>query len=109
VPHTSAQRVFVVAMMLLGASMYGYLIGAVSALLASAGERHHHFITTMNKLNHFMENRMLPSALRCQLRHYFRCACAPREATACSAALHASWLQLPVHPGPALARTHARS
>ena len=71
-PHTTAQRVFVTCMMLSGASLYGYIIGAVSALLSSAGERRHMFIATMNKLNHFMESRMLPGPLRVRLRAYFR-------------------------------------
>lgn len=73
-PSTAAQRVFVVFMMLIGAFMYGYVIGAVSAILSAQGERRHHFTSTMNKLNAFMQNRMLPPQLRYQLRHYFRCA-----------------------------------
>ena len=73
-----AQRIFVTCMMLFGAFLYGYIIGAVSAILSSAGDHRHKFITTMNKLNAFMENRMLPAGLRCQLRHYFRCALATR-------------------------------
>lgn len=73
VPHTMAQRIFVTCMMLFGASLYGYIIGAVSAILSSAGDHRHKFVTTMNRLNTFMENRTLPVGLRCQLRHYFRC------------------------------------
>ena len=77
VPETAAQRVFIVFMMLIGAFMYGYVIGAVSAILSAQGERRHQFTSTMNKLNAFMQNRMLPPQLRYQLRHYFRCAPCP--------------------------------
>lgn len=71
-PETSAQRVYVTCVMLVGGFMYGYIIGAVSALLASAGERRHKFFNTMKKLNHFLSNRLIPSGLRFKLRQYFR-------------------------------------
>jgi hypothetical protein len=73
IPQTPAQRVFVSFIMLSGALLYGYIIGAVSALLASASERKHHFYRTIIKLNKLLENRSLPAELRAKLHHYFRC------------------------------------
>lgn len=71
---------FVVFAMLVGAFLYGYIIGAVSAILSSQGEKRHQFTSAMDKLNAFMENRVLPSPLRYQLRQYFRYAAAPMDA-----------------------------
>lgn len=73
IPQTPAQRVFVTVLMLSGALLYGYIIGAVSALLAAANERRLVLHRTISKLNTFAENRKLPHELCCKLRHYFRC------------------------------------
>jgi hypothetical protein len=84
-PNTTPQRIYVTCVMLIGGFLYGYLIGAISALLGAAGERRHHFVTTMNKLNHFLDNRLIPTDLRYKLREYFRCAvtCVCRELPLC--------------------------
>ena len=72
-PRSAAQRVYVSCVMLVGGFLYGYIIGAVSALLSAAGERRHHFFRTMTKLNVFLDNRHIPTQLRYKLREYFRC------------------------------------
>jgi hypothetical protein len=72
-PETQAQRVFVTCVMLVGVFLYGYIIGAVSALLSSAGERRHQFLNT-KKLNDSMDNRFIPADLRFKLREDFRFA-----------------------------------
>jgi hypothetical protein len=72
-PATSPQRIYVTCVMLIGGFLYGYLIAAISAVLGAAGERRHQFITTMNKLNHFLDNQLIPTDLRYKLREYFRC------------------------------------
>lgn len=74
IPETPAQRVFVSVLMLSGALLYGYIIGAVSALLAAANERRHGLYRTITKLNMFLASRQIPQDLCSKLRHYFRCS-----------------------------------
>lgn len=60
-------------LMLVSALLFGYLIGAISALMTSAKARQMEFYGTMTKLNTYLENNGIPRALSNQLRAYFRC------------------------------------
>lgn len=74
-PSTSLERVFVILAMLTGAFAYGYIIGAVSGIVATRDAKKNAFYSTMDGLNNFMELSKLPQTLRIKLREYFTYRC----------------------------------
>jgi hypothetical protein len=54
IPQTVAERVYVTLCMLTGALGYGYIIGAVSGIVATRNQRRNLFYTTMDTLNEYM-------------------------------------------------------
>lgn len=66
IPQTPAQRIFVTVLMLSGALLYGYIIGAVSALPAAANERWLTLYHTIMKLNAFLASLQAAALLQVQ-------------------------------------------
>ena len=60
VPSTWIERIFVSVAMLVGAFMYGYIIGAVGNVIAQANSRKNAFYTLMGELNSFGRGQALP-------------------------------------------------
>ena len=75
VPVNSLERGFVILAMLLGAFAYGYIIGAVSGIVATRDAKRNIFYSTMDGLNSFMSSSKLPHGLRVKLREYFTYKC----------------------------------
>ena len=59
VPSTWIERIFVSVAMLVGAFMYGYIIGAVGNVIAQANSRKNAFYTLMGELNSFLDEGKL--------------------------------------------------
>ena len=71
-PATDAERTFCVALFLIGGALWAYVVGAVCSIVASVDKATAEFRTTMDELNIFMEDEMLPQDMRTRLRRYFR-------------------------------------
>lgn len=71
-PATDAERTFCVALFLVGGALWAYVVGAVCSIVASVDKATSEFRTTMDELNIFMEDEMLPQDMRTRLRRYFR-------------------------------------
>ncbi|GMH45970.1 hypothetical protein BSKO_13934 [Bryopsis sp. KO-2023] len=61
--------------MVCGAFAYGYVIGAVSGIIATRDAKRNFFYSTMTDLNNFMEEICLPHPERKRLREYFKYRC----------------------------------
>ena len=72
VPVSSGERVYVIIAMLIGAFEYGYIVGAVSNVIATRNEKVNNFQVMMRDLNAFMHENRFPQPLRVRLREYFR-------------------------------------
>ena len=72
VPVTSAERIYVIIAMLIGAFEYGYIVGAVSNVIATRNEKLNKFQAMMRDLNSFLTEHMFPQKLRVRLREYFK-------------------------------------
>lgn len=72
VPVTTGERVYVIIAMLVGAFEYGYIVGAVSNIIATRNEKLNRFQGLMRDLNGFLVDHRFPQALRVRLREYFR-------------------------------------
>ena len=72
VPSTTTERVFVIVAMLLGAFIYGYIIGAVGNAIRLRGEKKGKFYELMNTLNSFFEEAKIKTGLRIRMREYFK-------------------------------------
>ncbi len=72
IPVTSpGERAVATLAMLLGASVYAYVIGNICGIVASMDEATAEFHQNMNQLNEYMEEYKLPKDLRYRLREYF--------------------------------------
>lgn len=71
VPVTTAQTVYSLIVMILGAAMYGYVVGNVASLLANIDVAKAHFSEKMDRINAFMKYRELPVALQERIRNYY--------------------------------------
>lgn len=71
-PKTNGERVLATLCMLLGASIYAYVVGAVCGIVSGLDEATSKFHNTMDNLNRYMEEYKIPQPLRMTLREYFR-------------------------------------
>jgi CRP-like cAMP-binding protein len=72
VPVTTGERIYVIIAMLVGAFEYGYIVGAVSNIIATRNEKMNRFQGVMRDLNGFLTDHRFPQELRVRLREYFR-------------------------------------
>lgn len=72
VATTTTERWVSVAIQLLGASLYAYIVGVASGIVASMNKEKMHFQETMDELNDFMEDQQLSTDLSARLREYFQ-------------------------------------
>lgn len=68
---TDTERWFSVFMQLIGASLYAYIVGVASGIVASMNKEKMHFQETMDELNDFMEDQGLSTDLTVRLREFF--------------------------------------
>lgn len=80
VAKTTGERLLATACMLLGASIYAYVVGAVCGIVSGLDEATAKFHQTMDQLNLYMAEYHLPKPLQYTLREYFRhCRSLARE------------------------------
>jgi voltage-gated potassium channel Kch len=72
VPSTFLERIFVSIAMLVGAFVYGYIIGAVSNVISTRNAKTNRFHQLMSELNAFLDEGKFKPELRVRLREYFK-------------------------------------
>ncbi len=70
-PQTNGQTLYAMAIELIGAGMYGYVIGVVASLLANIDVARAQYMEKMEKINTFMKYRQIPSNLQDSIRNYY--------------------------------------
>ncbi|MCB1169093.1 MAG: ion transporter [Leptospiraceae bacterium] len=70
-PHTIHQTVYAIITMIVGAGMYGYIIGNVAHLLANIDVAKAHFRQKMENVNAFLRYRHIPGELQERIRNYY--------------------------------------
>ena len=71
VPKTIIERIVSIFTMFVGASVYGYVLGAISGIAASMNVAGNDFKRAMDNLNAWMEDVQCQKDLRVRLRQYF--------------------------------------
>ncbi|HRP67972.1 MAG TPA: ion transporter [Turneriella sp.] len=71
VPTTNAQSAYTIFVQLLGAGMYGYIIGNLASMLANSDLARTQFRAKMEKIQTFMEYREVPDELQESIRTYY--------------------------------------
>eukprot|EP00873_Tetraselmis_striata_P010258 jgi/Tetstr1/430522/TSEL_020321.t1 len=107
-PQTDVERVYVTLGMVVGASIYAYMVGNVCSIIAGMNAGEEKFRMEMDSLNQFMEANGLPKDLRKELRAFYRYrnsnvtihegqdvlkTLTPRLQSYVAGYTHASWLQ----------------
>lgn len=72
VANTTAERWVSIMIQLVGASLYAYIVGVASGIVASMNKQKMQFQETMDELNEFMEDKELDGDLTIRLREYFQ-------------------------------------
>jgi len=70
-PTTNVQTVYAIFIMLLGAGLYGYVIGNIANLLANIDIAKAQFMEKIEKINTFMNYKNLPDDLQDRVRNYY--------------------------------------
>ncbi|MCB1139649.1 MAG: ion transporter [Leptospiraceae bacterium] len=70
-PQTIHQTVYAIITMIVGAGMYGYIIGNVAHLLANIDVAKAHFRQKMENVNAFLRYRHIPAELQERIRNYY--------------------------------------
>lgn len=70
-PVNTLETVTFNVMLILGSSMWAYIIGSICGVIATLDPHGTEFKQTMDQLNFFMSDKLLPQPLRVQLREYF--------------------------------------
>jgi len=72
VANTTPERWVSIGIQLVGASLYAYIVGVASGIVASMNKQRMQFQETMDELNEFMEDKELDRDLTIRLREYFQ-------------------------------------
>jgi len=70
-PQNDTERLVAILTLAIGASIYAYSVGSVSAIVASMDEANNTFHQTMDNLNAWMNDACIPGEMRAELRRYF--------------------------------------
>eukprot|EP00924_Labyrinthula_sp_SR-Ha-C_P002834 maker-scaffold_13-snap-gene-8.4-mRNA-1 protein AED:0.00 eAED:0.00 QI:61/1/1/1/1/1/2/317/622 len=76
---TDLERAFMVALMLIGALTYSYIIGSVCAIFANIHEKNSEFFEKFDELKDYMRRENIPLELRSKIKHYYHASEAQRE------------------------------
>lgn len=71
-PQTDAERTYLIFAMLIGASVYAYVVGSICSIIASMNMRETEFQEQMDALNTFIHEARIEKHLALRLRAYFR-------------------------------------
>lgn len=70
-PVTNAQTMFVIIIEIMGAGMYGFIIGNIANLIANIDIAKAQYKEKLEKINTFMKYRNLPSPLQNRINEYY--------------------------------------
>ena len=70
-PATWAQKIYTMFTMFFGVAIYGYVIGNVSTLLANTDTAKNNYVSKIEELNAFFEDKKLPYELQEKIRDYY--------------------------------------
>jgi voltage-gated potassium channel len=70
-PANNAQTLYVIAVMIFGVGVYGYIIGNVSSILSRIDLARASHLEDMERLSAFMKYRTLPADLQTRIRNYY--------------------------------------
>ena len=70
-PKTDPQKLFTMVIMIVGAGMYGYIIGNIANLLANIDYAKTVFTEKMERINTFLKYRNLPASLQENIYQYY--------------------------------------
>lgn len=70
-PKTNAQIIYTMHVMILGAGLYGYIIGNVANILAKRDVAKMHHAEKMERINAFLKYRAIPNKLQQKIRSYY--------------------------------------
>jgi len=70
-PQNGPQTIFTILIELLGAGMYGYVIGNIASLLANIDVARANWLEKMEKINYFMRYRQIPLDIQENIRNYY--------------------------------------
>ncbi len=71
-PTTDLEIGFTLVVMFLGISMYAFIIGNVTSLVANLDANQSHFREKLTQIQSYMRNRGIPSSLQKQVRDYYQ-------------------------------------
>jgi CRP-like cAMP-binding protein len=71
-PQTDSEKGFVIFAMVIGGSMFGYVLGNVSDVIANRNAAESMVNAKMEALNSYMKSRALPHDLQVDIRKYYR-------------------------------------
>ena len=71
-PATSGQAIYVIAVMLLGVGVYGYVIGNVATLLSRIDTVKTQYVATMERLEGFLHYRRVPPHIQHHIFDYYK-------------------------------------
>jgi voltage-gated potassium channel len=70
-PVTNLQTIYVIIIEILGAGMYGFIIGNIANLIANIDIAKAQYKEKLEKINTFMKYRNLPAALQTRINEYY--------------------------------------
>ena len=70
-PNRAGEMAYTMAVMALGAAMYGYIIGNVASLLANIDVLRSRHLGRLENVNHYMRDRAVPRELQARVREYY--------------------------------------
>ena len=70
-PKTDFQKIFTINVMIIGAGMYGYIIGNIANLLANIDYAKTVFTEKMERINTFLKYRKIPESLQENIYQYY--------------------------------------
>lgn len=70
-PKTNIQRMYTMIVMIIGAGLYGYIIGNIANLLTNIDIAKTNFMQKMEKINTFMKYRRIPVELQNRINNYY--------------------------------------
>lgn len=71
-PHTDSERICLIFAMLLGASVYAYVVGNICDIMGTLNARDSEFQEMMDSVNRFIKDSNLSKDLGAQIRSFFR-------------------------------------
>jgi hypothetical protein len=72
IPHSTGERLFVIAAMVVGGGMYGFIIASLASVVTSLDMNQKTYFDKMDMLHSYMQYRRFPLRLRHRVHRYFR-------------------------------------